>query len=342
MSDLEEQFWGSKKVKTDTEISQAGERNAKFFLTLLFCMALFLWAGFQLAFIFPLQETEARPDHEEEPITEGKDEVEDHKKIILVLGGDNRKGEPGRTDTILLVFLDSKQKTVNILNIPRDTYVNIVGKGFKTKINHAFAYGGVKMAKDTVEEFLDIQVDHYVDTDFDGFASLIDALGGITIDVEKRMYYPAENIDLQKGVQKLDGEQALAYVRYRSDGLGDLGRVERQQKFLPILADRVMSLSTLWKIPKLVGIFRENVDTDLSLKEMLSLANAFKSFDVSQIKTSMLPGEPEYINGVSYYISDPTKTAQLIDELKAGDIKSETGSEEETEETGSASGRESE
>jgi LCP family protein required for cell wall assembly len=331
LTDLEEQFWGYKKSKNNKELSKEGERNAKYYLALLFCMALFLWTGFQLSFIFPLEETEARPDQENVTTEVPAEDQEDDKQIILVLGGDNRKGEPGRTDTILLVFLDPKEKTVNVLNIPRDTYVKIAGKGFKTKINHAFAYGGVDMAKNTVEEFLDIKIDHYVDTDFDGFASLIDALGGITVDVEKRMYYPAENIDLKKGVQKLNGEQALGYVRFRSDGLGDLGRVERQQKFLPILADRILSLSTLWKIPKLVGIFQENVDTDLSLREMISLANSFKSFDVSKLKTSMLPGTPEYINGVSYYISDPVETAKLIDELKSGKILEETESEEETE-----------
>lgn len=325
MTDLEEQFWGDKKENGKLDIS---ERNAKFFLALLFCMAFFLWIGFQLAYIYPLEETEARPDKEEGVTVEPPGvEEEDSKQVILVLGGDYRKGEVGRTDTILLVFLDTKEKTVHILNIPRDTYVNIAGKGIKTKINHAFAYGGVDMAKETVENFLNIEIDHYVDTDFDGFVSLIDALGGVQVDVEKRMYYPAENIDLQKGLQTLDGEQALAYVRYRSDGLGDLGRVERQQKFLPILADKVMSLSTLWKIPKLVGIFRENVDTDLTLRELISFANAFKSFDISQLKTSMLPGTPEYIDGVSYFISDPDETAQLIDELMTGKIE-ETESEE--------------
>lgn len=324
MTNLEKEFWGSSKSKKNIDAMETGERKAKFYLALLFCMALFLWTGFQLAFIFPLGETEARPDRQDDLTVEGEGEAEkDHMQIILVVGGDGRKGDPGRSDTILLGFLDSKEKTVSILNIPRDTYAHIVGKNIKTKINHAYAYGGVDMTKDTVEEFLDIKVDHYVNIDFKGFASLIDALGGITIDVEKRMYYPAENIDLYKGVQKLNGEQALAYVRYRSDGLGDLGRVERQQKFLSILADRVMSLSTLWKIPKLVGVFRDNVDTDLSLREMISLANTYKSFDVSKIKTSILPGEPEYINGVSYYISDPEETARLIDELLAGTFQEE-------------------
>lgn len=184
------------------------------------------------------------------------------------------------------------------------------------------------MTKDTVEKFLDIKIDHCVDTDFNGFASLVEALGGITLDVEKRMYYPSENIDLKKGVQKLNGEQALGYVRFRSDGLGDLGRVERQQKFISVLADQVMSLSTLFKIPKLVGIFQDNIKTDISFREMLSLANDFKSFNVSSLKTRILPGEPEYIGGISYYICDKKATAQLIDELKAGVVIQEIGQEE--------------
>ncbi|ATW25966.1 LCP family protein [Candidatus Formimonas warabiya] len=333
MSDsLEEQFWGNKRTQEDQQAeTRAGERNVKFFLALLFCMAFFLWIGFQAAFFFPLETTEARPDQPEGTGAQ-TGPVKDDKQTILVIGSDRRKNEPARADTIILVFLDAKQKTVRILNIPRDTYVTIADKEIKTKINHAFAYGGMTMAKDTVERFLDIEVDHYVDTDFKGFASLIDALGGITLDVEKRMYTPEEGIDLQPGLQELDGEQALGYVRYRGDGLGDIGRVERQQKFLPILADKVMSLSTLWKIPKLAGIFRDNVETDISLKQLLLLANDFKNLDVSQIDTRMLPGKPEYINGVSYWITDPDEVAQMIDELENGTTPEEAEPEE-TEET---------
>lgn len=329
MSDLEKQFWGKKKTQNnDLNSRKKGERNAKFYLTLLFCMAFFLWIGFQLAFVFPIEITEARPDNQGEMVPSEGPENPDGKKIIMVVGSDNRKNEPARSDTLMLVFLDSKEKTVGILNIPRDTYVYIVGKDIRTKINHAFAHGGMSMTKDTVEEFLDIKIDNCVDTDFNGFASLVDALGGITIDVEKRMYYPAENINLKKGVQKLNGEQALGYVRFRSDGLGDLGRVERQQKFLSVLADQVMSLSTIFKIPKLVGIFQDNIQTDISVREMLALANNFKTFNISQLKTSILPGEPEYIGGISYYICDKKETAQLIDELKAGTALQETEQEE--------------
>nr|WP_276538545.1 LCP family protein [Dehalobacterium formicoaceticum] len=294
-------------------------------------MAFFLWGGFQLSYLYPLEITEARPQPpvgEESPPAVVPDEESKGKEIILVVGSDSRNGEPARSDTIILVFLDKEQKSVGVLSIPRDTYVNIVGKNLKTKINHAHAYGGIEMTKDTVEEFLDIKIDRYVDMNFKGFVKLVDALGGIEVDVEKRMYKPSENINLKKGEQKLNGEQALAYVRFRDDGKGDLGRVERQLKFISILADRLTSLNTLWKIPQLVGIFQDNVETDLALKEMLSLANTYKNFDAAQLRTDMLPGEGKYINDVSYFIHYPNETAQLVDEFQSGDVPVENKQEE--------------
>jgi LCP family protein required for cell wall assembly len=333
---LDQEIWGSDETYKIYEPSKTAEKNVKFFLAMLFCMAFFLWSGFQLSYLYPLEITEARvetPGGEESPPAIAPEEETKGKEIVLVVGGDRRQNEVGRNDTIILAFLDREEKTVGLLSIPRDTYVNIVGKNLKTKINHAYAYGGIEMTKDTVEEFLDIEIDHYVDMDFKGFVNLIDALGGIEIDVEKRMYYPAENINLKKGEQKLDGEQALAYVRFRSDAMGDIGRVERQLKFISVLADRMTSISTLWKIPQLVGVFQDNVETDFTLREMLSLANTYKSFDTTRLKTSMLPGEGEYINGISYFIHYPNGTRQLVDKLQSGAIFSENESEDEQEET---------
>jgi len=314
---LEHQFWGSSgKRGGERKRGRSIEDNIRYCLVLLFCMAVFLWTGYRVSFFFPLGETEARPDNTgaEAPAQVGED-AREGKCTVLVIGSDKRANETARADIIMVVFLDTKEKTVRILNIPRDTYVNISAKKLNTKINHAYAYGGIAMAQETVENFLDIKIDHYVDTDFKGFASLVDALGGVDYNVEKRMYYPAENIDLQPGEQKLNGEQALGYVRFRSDGQGDIGRVERQQKFLPVLADHVLSLSTLWKIPKLIGIFQDNVKTDLTLGEMFSLANTYKSFDVSRMETRILPGEAEYINGVSYWVSYRDQVAKLVDEF---------------------------
>ncbi|MEN3005704.1 LCP family protein [Dehalobacterium formicoaceticum] len=331
MEKLDDEFWGNNGTYEINKHPKTPEKNAKFFLMMLFCMAFFLWGGFQLSYLYPLEITEARPQPpvgEESPPAVVPDEESKGKEIILVVGSDSRNGEPARSDTIILVFLDKEQKSVGVLSIPRDTYVNIAGKNLKTKINHAHAYGGIEMTKDTVEEFLDIKIDRYVDMNFKGFVKLIDALGGIEMDVEKRMYKPSENINLKKGEQKLDGEQALAYVRFRDDGKGDLGRVERQLKFISVLSDRLTSLNTLWKIPQLVGIFQDNVETDLTLKEMLSLANTYKNFDAAKLRTDMLPGEGEYINDVSYFIHYPKGSAQLVDELQAGVVPVENKQEE--------------
>lgn len=119
MSDIEKQFWGKSKVNNDPNITKRGEKNAKFYLTLLFCMAFFLWIGFQLAFVFPIEITEARPDNQGEMVPSEGTGNPDGKKIIMVVGSDSREGEPARSDTLILVFLNSKEKTVGILNIPR-------------------------------------------------------------------------------------------------------------------------------------------------------------------------------------------------------------------------------
>ncbi|MDD4753539.1 MAG: LCP family protein [Desulfitobacteriaceae bacterium] len=324
MPDLEEEFWGNKSSNNNSWMVDV---NVKYFLTVLFCAATFLWCGFQLAFVFPLGITEARPVDPAPNEQPAPVEEDDQNLVVLVAGSDKNKNDAGRSDTLMLAFLDTKDKSVKVLSIPRDTYVSIPSKG-KTKINHAYAYGGISLAKETVENFLDVSVDHYIDIDFQGFVSLVNALGGVEYDVEKRMYYPAENINIKAGPQLLNGEDALGYVRYRSDGLGDIGRVERQQDFLRVLADKVLSLSTLWKIPKLVNIFQDNVETDFSLTDMLWLANKFKSIDNSKIETQTLPGDGQYINGVSYWITESDEVTELIDRL-TGKVADETSEEQE-------------
>ena len=140
------------------------------------------------------------------------------KKNIVVMGVDERDTDAGRSDTLFVVMLDPKNNNVSLLSIPRDTMVRVPGRGWD-KINHAFAYGGHKLTQQTVEEFLGIQINNYVVVDFSGFKDLVNAIGGIDINVEKDMYYedPYDNlvIDLQQGRQHLDGEKAIQYVRYR-------------------------------------------------------------------------------------------------------------------------------
>ncbi|GAW93853.1 LCP family protein [Calderihabitans maritimus] len=231
---------------------------------------------------------------------------------ILLLGVDQREDETSRADTIMVAFLDPGEKTVRLLSIPRDTYAEIPGRG-REKINHAHAYGGPELMVKTVENFLGISLDGYVEVNFEGFIKVIDLLGGVKINVEKRMHYPPEGINLYPGLQTLDGQKALQYVRFRSDGRGDIGRIERQQKFLQLLADQALRLKNLPKLPGIIQEIWANTRTDLSLTEIISLTAAFKEVEEISIEAKTVPGEPTYINGLSYWKPDHEQLQKIID-----------------------------
>ena len=241
---------------------------------------------------------------------------------ILLLGVDERVGEPSRSDTIILASLFPQERQVKMLSIPRDTRVLIPGYG-NDKINHAHVYGGVNLVRDTVEQFTGIPIDYYVETNFQGFINMIDILGGVTINEEKKMYYPDENIDLEPGLQTLNGYNSLAYVRFRSDGMGDIGRVARQQHFLKVLAENTLRTSTIAKIPDLVGELRKNVKTDLSIIDMVSLANRFSKMQPSDIEAWQVPGFNGMQNEISYWIPDLNATKKIVDGMKRPTKKTE-------------------
>jgi LCP family protein required for cell wall assembly len=242
------------------------------------------------------------------------------KKNIVVMGVDSRPKEDdtGRSDTLFVVMLDPKHQDTSLLSIPRDTRVRIKGHGWD-KINHAFAYGGHKLTQDTVEEFLGIQVDHYVQVDFQGFQGLVDAIGGIDINVEKRMYYHDSwdgfEVNLRPGMQHLNGKTALQYVRYR-DEEGDIGRIGRQQKFLRAVYDKVLSPAIIPKLPAFLKQVTSMVKTDMTVPELLELAQAMKGLMGSGDKglhMAMVPGTPQYINDISYWIPDiPKLRAEMV------------------------------
>jgi len=245
--------------------------------------------------------------------------------VYLLLGVDRREdNESGRSDTIMLAFLDEKTKTVKVLSIPRDTYAYVRGHG-NTKINHAFSYGGPALIKESVADLLDLPVDRYVAVDFEGFKNIIDILGGVEIEVETRMDYPEENIDLYPGLQTLNGEDALAYVRWRGDATADLGRIQRQQKFMLAVLDKAKSATGIINLPRILNQVIRYVDTDAGATELLSLAKTFKDIDPASVETATLPGVPQTINGVSYFIMDEDKTYELIQEFYYGKTSAETG-----------------
>ena len=233
------------------------------------------------------------------------------KKNIIVLGVDERAEEydVGRSDTLFVVMFDTNKKAASLLSVPRDTRVRIKGHGWD-KINHAYAYGGRELTQKTTEELLGIKINNYVMVDFKGFVGLVDAIGGVDINVEKDMYYhdtwDGFKIDLKKGMQHMDGKTAIQYVRYR-DEEGDIGRIRRQQHFIMAVYDRITSANMLLHIPGLAKQLTNMVKTDLPLTDMVDLGRALHAMVKSKgLAMATVPGTPEYIDGISYWLPDIT------------------------------------
>ncbi|MBQ6297934.1 MAG: LCP family protein [Selenomonadaceae bacterium] len=235
---------------------------------------------------------------------------------IMLMGVDERKDDVGRSDTLMILNLSEDK--ASLLTIPRDTLVYIERHGYQ-KINAAYAYGGAKLARETVEDFLGIDIDYYVTINKSRFAEVIDAMGGVDIYVERDMHYedPWDDdgglyIDLKQGLQHLDGQTAIEFVRFR-DAEGDVGRVRRQQAFMRACADRLTEPSMLIKIPELLSVAVKAIDTDLSSGKMLAVAGSLKSAEAARnVKTGVVPGWLQYIDGVSYLIPDGERLGKVM------------------------------
>ncbi len=230
---------------------------------------------------------------------------------ILLLGSDSRGDDNGRADTIIVLRYNPKTKKAVMLSIMRDSRVAIPGYSMN-KINTAHALGGLKLMVETVEEFTGLEMNHYLMIDFAGFEEVVDALGGIKIDVEKSLYDASNKINVKAGLQRMDGETALAYVRFRHDAKGDYGRIERQQKFLKAVLSESLRITSIHRIPELVSILSENTKTDMSVSQMISLGKKLSSLSGDGLDGIMLPGTPAMINGVSYVIPDEEKSKDIL------------------------------
>lgn len=247
------------------------------------------------------------------------------KKNVVVLGVDQRPEEydTGRSDTLFVVMFDTNNKGVSLLSIPRDTRVRIPGYGWD-KINHAFAFGGRELTQKTTEQLLGIRIDNYVMVDFAGFKGLVDAIGGIDINVEKDMYYYDDwdgfKIDLQKGMQHLDGETAIQYVRYR-DEEGDIGRIRRQQHFIMAVYDKITSADMLLHIPGLAKQLTSMIKTDMPIGDMLDIGRALHSMVKNQgLAMATVPGTPQYIDGISYWLPDITDLREQMVRMQGAEM----------------------
>ena len=245
---------------------------------------------------------------------------------ILVMGLDEahdvEDAEPGdlvgRTDTILLARVDPEDKAVNVMSIPRDTRVEIPGYGIE-KINQANFEGGPELAAQTVmHNFDNVQVDRYVRVSTLAFKEIVDLVGGIEVLVPKAMQYEDKTqglvIDLEPGLQMLDGDEAEQFARFRQDSYGDIGRVQRQQVLLKALRKRMTNPAVLPKIPQIIRVLQTHIDTNLSLEELLALAGFGLDLDSQDLHLVLLPGrfsDPEEYSA-SYWLADKSASSDLM------------------------------
>lgn len=226
---------------------------------------------------------------------------------VLLLGVDEREGDRGRSDTMMLLHYDAKRNKAQLMSIPRDTRVKLPKYGYQ-KINAAYTLGGPALAKQALEDLTGLHVDYYLKVTLDGFPEVVDALGGVFVDVKTRMSYDDPYQDLhihfEPGRQKLDGERALEYVRWRGDARSDLGRADRQKEFLVAAFRRALSPAGLWRAPLVLYAAGRCLETDIPLLAQPGIVGALAVAYLKGIETSTVPGTTANIGDGSYFIAD--------------------------------------
>ncbi|MDP9487555.1 MAG: LCP family protein [Actinomycetota bacterium] len=216
----------------------------------------------------------------------------------VLLGSDARAGEASRSDTIVVTKAGG-----GMLAVPRDTLVEIPGVG-EDKINAAFATGGPDLTVETLENLTGLPINNYVVVNFGGVKEIVDAMGGITLQVDqpievgiegRRVYIPA-------GTRELDGFEALAYVRYRGGPTADIGRIGRQQKFLRQLARETTSPANLPRLPATARAIWANIETNMNPLEAARFAVRTRLSGIEEAE--LYPGTPQYIGGIAYWVPD--------------------------------------
>ncbi|MET3696815.1 LytR family transcriptional attenuator [Bacillus oleivorans] len=245
--------------------------------------------------------------------------LKDRKKgngpfTVLLLGVDTYDAEQGRTDTMMVAIVDPKDNEVSLVSIPRDMRVEIIGRGEYGKINSAYAWGGINMSIATVEHFLEIPIDYYATVDFKGFQALVDAIGGIELNVEKSMTFwdrlTKQNVSFQAGPQTLNGFEALNYARFRGDAEGDFGRNRRQQQVVSAILDQTIDLRNVTNLTEISEALGDNVRTDISFTKMVSLAGSLK-MSGDEVESIKYDAYPTNIGGASYVTIDDAELERL-------------------------------
>lgn len=234
---------------------------------------------------------------------------------VLMLGVDEREDDAGRSDTMIVMTVNPEEKTTKMLSIPRDTMTEIVGRGTKDKINHAYAFGGIPMAMDTVENFLDIPIDYYVQVNMEGFEDIVDSVGGVT--VNNNLSFEYDGYSFPEGELAMDGKQALSYSRMRyEDPNGDFGRQERQRQIIQGVINEGASINSLWNYGNIFKALGSNIKTNFTFDQMVDIQKEYRAAASSFEQTSIENGTGEKIDGVYYYIVPEEELSSIQSALR--------------------------
>lgn len=252
---------------------------------------------------------------------------------LLVMGIDqnkvrNRRGQlvypsdrfrGARTDTMLLVRVNPAGKTLSVISLPRDSKVFLADTSRTGKLNGAFAEGGREFAEQVVEYSFGVNVDQTLVVNLEAVRDVVDALGGLELYVPQRMVYHDRAdglaINLQPGLQTLTGEEAVGFLRFRHDRLGDIGRVRRQQLFLAAMKKKLSQPSTLLQLPGVLKAVTPHIQTDLSVSQLLALANFMRQLPPEGVRIATLPGRASTRETASYWIVEPYAAKQVMNRL---------------------------
>lgn len=292
--------------------------------TLIAILFIVLSVGSGFYYVFHSLNNSISDGSDDSNITSTDDPTKGGKLNILLLGldagtiGASEKHNRYRSDTMMVFSIDGDKKDIKVLAIPRDTRVNIPGVGVE-KINAAMAFGGPDLAVKTVKNLLGIPIHNYAVVNYKGFKEIVDAMGGVEINIEKKLDYDDKagnlHIHLKPGLQVLDGDKAEQFVRFRKYPGGDVDRVKAQQKFVEAVAKTILKPSTLLKLPKIINTVQENVQTDIEPLELPGLVNIARQVGTDNIQTFMLPGEGKYISDVSYFIPYQSQMDEMVDRI---------------------------
>ena len=273
----------------------------------------------------PVASRSSEPIHDpaDKPAPEDPPKVAEESLVVLVLGVDRRpsagEGSVSHSDTMMLVRVSPRSGQVQTLSVPRDLLVE-VEPGVEDRINTAYLYGGTQRAMAAMEDLTGVSVDRHAIVDFGGFEDAIDALGGVTLKVEQpiRLGIEGRRVYIPAGRQELDGLEALAYARYRGSACGDLDRIRRQQRLIAALREQALGWNTITKLPGIVKVVHDNVDTNLGIVQAISLGRTLVGRGgKGGMRSYQLRGKREILpNGDQVLVPDERANERILEKFR--------------------------